>query len=191
MTSRNMMIAVLIGVLVVTVGLLVLATRGGKHQRVVAAQSAPQAKADAVLPGVDIQGAQVEQRDPAGKLQWRVRAGGKMGFDKVKQVVTGQQVQFEVVQQDKPTVTLRAPKFEADYHNRKLAFTEGINGDLGNNQGHFAVNQISYDLATGKLVGTGGAKFVQGPYTAEAQQIVVDTHTRKVRLSGGVRFARP
>jgi len=70
-----------------------------------------------------------------------------------------------VVEQDKPTVTLRAPKFEADYRNHKLAFSEGINGELvgmGANPGHFAVNQIAYDLVTGKLIGAGGAKFVQG-----------------------------
>jgi len=192
MNSRTRTVLAVAAFAVVALGAITFAVRSSRTptSQTPAEEAAKRAK-ESEIAGLSIKGAGVEQRDAQGKLQWRVTAGGQMGFDKQKQTVVGKQVRFEVIQQDKPTVVVRAPQFEADYRNRKLVFQQGVNGDLGQpGQGTFAVNRIDYDLSTGKLVGSGGAKFVRGQYSAEAPQIVVDTKTKHVRMSGGVTFTR-
>jgi lipopolysaccharide export system protein LptA len=138
--------------------------------------------------GVNVEGAEIEQRDPAGELEWKVTAGGQIEFDKDTQVVTGSQVRFEMLQKNRLPVIIEAPVFRADYVGGKATFDQGVRGHYSDGSAHFQVNHLVYDFHTRKLTGTGGAKFVQGKYTATGDKIVLDAKEKKVRLTGGVKF---
>ena len=85
---------------------------------------------------------------------------------------------------------LQAPVFHADYAAKVLTFDEGVSGRMTEGGATFKVNHVVYNFSTQKLVGSGGARFVQGQYVATAREIVVDPKAKKVRLRGGVRFER-
>lgn len=138
--------------------------------------------------GVTIEGADLEQRDPQGRLEWKVTAAGEFEFDTKQERITGHDVQFEMLQQDKLPVIIVAPVFDADYAARKLTFGQGVKGHLKDGSAHFQVSRLVYDFDTKKLVGSGGAHFVQGQNSASAQEIVLDAAAKKVRMRGGVRF---
>lgn len=139
-------------------------------------------------PGMTIEGAGLEQRDPQGRLEWKVTAAGDLEFDTGKQTVSGRDVEFEMLSQDRLPVIVLAPVLDANYDTKQLTFSQGVRGHLKDGSAHFQVNHLVYDFATKKLVGSGGAKLVQGQNTATAQEIVLDAVTKKVRLRGGVRF---
>ena len=139
---------------------------------------------------LDVQGAEIEQRDASGKLQWKVSAAGKIEFDKDRGLARGRDVKFEMSQQGQPQVIVQAPLFEADYKSGKLTFDKGVSGRMSDGSAQFEVSRLEYQLDTRKLVGWGGARFVHGSYQATAAEMVVDARNKKVRLRGGVRFTR-
>jgi hypothetical protein len=147
-----------------------------------------QAGVPAAPKGMKVEGAEIEQRDPQGQLEWKVTAGGQLEFDKDTQAVTGSDVQFEMVQQDRLPLIINAPVFQADYAGGHVTFSQGVRGHMSDGSAHFQVNHLVYDFRTRQLTGTGGAKFVQGKYTATADKIVLDGKSKKVRLTGGVKF---
>lgn len=194
-------VIIVVVIIALTVGLIYYATRPRElpvelPQPAVAQAPttpvAPAAKPEPAskVPGVSVQGAEIEQRDPAGKVQWKVTAGGDLVFDKDRQTVTGQNVTFEMVQQDQTPIVVKASEFQANYNSRKLTFSKGVSGRMTDGSAHFTVNHLVYDFDTKKLTGTGGAKFVQGNYKAVSDNIVVDWKVKKVRMRGGVRFTK-
>jgi Na+-transporting methylmalonyl-CoA/oxaloacetate decarboxylase gamma subunit len=188
--AKNPSILIVLLVLAVAVGAIFLAVRRSPVEpEKQAAETAK--KADETKPqAVGVHGAEIEQRDAQGKLQWKVSAGGELAFDKERQIATGKNVKFQVMQGEKAPVTISAPAFEADYPSRKLTFSQGVSGQVTDGSSRFSVGQIVYDFGTKKLQGSGGVTFVHGMYTATAQEIVVDPVHKKVRLRGGVKFAR-
>ena len=56
----------------------------------------PDATGPKPTPGLSLEGAKIEQRDPTGQLEWSVVAHGDLEFDKDSQTVVGHQVHFEV-----------------------------------------------------------------------------------------------
>lgn len=190
MTKSSPIVIVLL-VLAVAIGAITLAVRRspapvGEE----AAQALKKAAEPAGTPAVGVHGADIEQRDKFGKLEWKVAAGGELQYDKDRQVALGKNVKFQIVQADKVPVTISAPAFEANYGARKLIFTEGVQGQLTDGSSRFSVSRLEYDFNTKKLQGHGGVRYTQGLYTATAQEIVVDPVQKKVRLRGGVKFAR-
>lgn len=149
---------------------------------------APVAKKDFIPQKTSVEGAEMEQRDASGKLQWKVAADGELGFDKTRQIAQGKNVTFQLMQADKSPLVVKAPAFEANYNTRKLTFTRGVSGRLSDQSGGFSAAWLEYDFATGKLLGSGGASFSYKQYKATAQEIVVDSHDQKVRMRGDVRF---
>ena len=191
--SRFTPIIIVVVALALAVGLIVFAVR----QRPPAATTPAPGKAPATAtapsgasPQVAVKGAEVEQRDKLGKLQWKVTASGDLQFDKGRQVAHGRDVQFQIMQADKPNILIRATSFEANYNAKKLSFEQGVSGRLADGSGEFSVQRLEYDLTTKKLVGSGGARFTQGQYTATAPEIVLDTAHTKVRMRGGVQFSK-
>jgi hypothetical protein len=191
-SSKYVAIAVALLVVLATVGVIYYAVRhnGATSNGPQAPVSVPKPAEEKPAPTVDVQGAEIEQKGPTGKLEWKVKAGGKLSFDKDNQRAEGKNVKFQIIQADKSPVVVEAPVFEADYKNKKLIFTEGVKGELTNGLGRFSVARLEYDFATRKLLGSGGVQFYHMQYKAVADQIVVDTTNKKVRLRGGVRFAR-
>ncbi|MEN6643181.1 MAG: hypothetical protein ABFE08_12115 [Armatimonadia bacterium] len=191
-------IIIVVVIVALTLGLIYFATRPRERPMelpqpaVGQAPVAPAAKPEPMKnpQGVSVQGAEIEQRDPAGKVQWKVTAGGDLEFDKNAQMATGHDVVFEMVQQDQTPIVVKASEFQANYNSRKLTFTKGVSGRMTDGSAHFTVNHLVYDFDTKKLTGTGGAKFVQGNYKAVANNIVVDWKIKKVRMRGGVRFTK-
>ena len=190
MTKTTPILVVLL-VLAVAVGAIYLAVRRSPDQ---SGEQAVQALTKAAEPpqaqAVGVHGADIEQRDKSGKLEWKVTAGGQLQFDKDRQVALGKNVKFQIIQADKVPVTLSAPAFEANYGTRKLTFSKGVQGQVTDASSRFSVSRIEYDFNTKKLQGSGGVRYMQGLYTATAQEIVVDPAHKKVRLRGGVKFAR-
>lgn len=191
--SRYTPVIIVVLALAVAVGAVLFAVRrspppaGGKG----AATGTPAAGAATPAPqALEVKGAEVEQRDAAGKLQWKVTAGGQLQFDKGRQRAQGRDVHFEIMQAGKPEIIVEAPQFDADYATRKLTFNEGASGHLADGSGRFAVKHLEYDLATRKLLGSGGATYAMGPYTASAPELVLDTASKKLRLKGGLQFRR-
>jgi hypothetical protein len=141
-------------------------------------------------PGLSLEGARIEQRDPAGQLEWSVVAHGDLEFDKDSQTVTGRDVHFEVANKAEMPYLVQAPLFRADYDNKVLTFEQGVTGRMADGSASFRVNHVTVNFTTQKLVGSGGARYTRGPYLATAREIVVDPKAKKVRLRGGVRFER-
>lgn len=189
--SKSLPILIGVAVLIMAVGAIYLAAhRPPQTPAEQAAASVPKADTTAKSQAVSVSGAQIEQKDPAGNVEWKVTAGGELQFDKERQVAIGKDVKFQLMQAGKTPVTVSAPVFEANYIKKKLTFTQGVSGLMTDDSSRFNVNRMEYDFATRKLLGSGGAKFVQGQYVATAQEIVVDVAHKKVRLRGGVKFAR-
>jgi hypothetical protein len=140
--------------------------------------------------GFSLEKARIEQRDPAGQLEWSVLARGELEFDKDTQTITGRDVQFEMASKARMPYLLDAPVFRADYGAKVLTFDQGVSGRLADGSATFRVNHVTFNFNTQKLVGSGGARFAQGQYLATAREIVVDPKAKKVRLRGGVRFER-
>ncbi len=188
MFSRKGVAAVVIAVVVLTAGalLVTLRSRGRPAEEApVAAKLAEKAKE---APKLSVKGAELEEKGPDGQVKWRVMAEGDLQWDKDRDRATGSNVKFVIVRKELTPVTVTAARFTADYQGRKLTFEEGVKGQLIGNAGSFTVNRLEYQFSTGKLVGTGGASFVKGPYKATARELVVDTAAEKVRLRGSVRF---
>ncbi|NPV47168.1 MAG: hypothetical protein HPY69_09410 [Armatimonadetes bacterium] len=141
------------------------------------------------LPKLAVKGAELEEKGPDGQVKWRVTAGGELQYDKDGDLVIGNNVEFVIVQKQLTPLKVTAQRFTADYRKRKLTFEQGVQGRFTGNAGSFAVGRLEYQFSTGKLIGTGGASFVRGPYRATGQQLVVDTAAQRVRLRGDVRFA--
>lgn len=193
--SKLVPVFVVLGVLLITVGAIYYGLRQPPPPPPSAVLPVPPPVAPSPRPlvkppppGVKVEGAEIEQRDPRGELEWKVTAGGQLEFDKERQLITGRDVQFEMVQKDKLPLIIQAPAFEADYAGGQVRFSDGVSGRLSDGSAQFRVNRMVYQFSTRKLVGTGGAKFVQGKYTATADKIVLDARAKKVRLSGGVKF---
>ena len=155
-----------------------------------AEKPAAEAEKPAAPAGIAVEGAEIEQRDPQGKLEWKVTAGGELEFDKDRQTITGKQVKFEIVSTDRLPCVINAPVFHADYGARKLVFDQGVSGHMTDGSAQFRVNHLSYNFDTSKLIGTGGARFIQGAYSASANEIILDAKAKKVRMRGGVRFEK-
>lgn len=187
------LIVSLVLVVGVTGGALLLAVRTRtveKPETSTATKVARKATAAEKNPALKVEGAVLEERGPDKQLKWRVTAGGELQYDKDGGVVLGRNVKFVILHQADTPATVLAPRFTADYNARRLTFEDGVTGVLEKSAGKFSVSRLVYEFDTGKLIGTGGARFQRGAYTARAEQLVVDTRGRKIRLSGGVRFAQ-
>jgi hypothetical protein len=189
MPSRTGILIVTALVVGITAGALYLAGRTRGRE----AQSGNPPKAGGskpeVLPGVQVHGAELEERGADGKLRWKVTAGGDLQFDKNRGLVIGKSVKFVALQQGQVPVTVTAQHFTADYQGRKLVFEQGVQGRLAGDAGRFTAKQMEYQMATGKLIGA-DAILLKGGFEATAPRLVVDTRGRKVRLEGGPRFVR-
>ncbi|MCE5240603.1 hypothetical protein LLH23_19255 [bacterium] len=195
--SKHVPLLVVAAVLLITVGAIYLGMRHSQEPADTAPPGPPAPVAEATkpqpgkaAPGLAVEGAKIEQRDPQGQLEWSVIARGELEFDKDQQTVTGRNVQFEMTSKAKMPCILQAPVFHADYAAKVLTFDEGVYGRMTEGGATFKVNHVVYNFSTQKLVGSGGARFVQGQYVATAREIVVDPKAKKVRLRGGVRFER-
>lgn len=194
--SKHTPIIAVAAFLLITLGVVYLAVwKSGSRQEPGQVVTPPGAKVETPTegakpkpPGMSIEGGAIEQRNAQGHLEWKVNVGGELEFDKDRQMVTGQDVQFEMVQEGRLPVIVVAPVFHADYATRKLTFDQGVKGHLKDNSAHFQVNHLVYDFTTKKLIGTGGAQFVQGQNSATAREIVLDAVAKKVRMRGSVRF---
>lgn len=188
MSSRRS-IGIALAVVLLTAGALLVTMRSRGRS-----VDTPPAVGDATrqpkaLPKLAVKGAELEETGPDGQVKWRVTAGGELQYDKDGDLVIGNNVEFVIVQKQLTPLKVTAQRFTADYQNRKLTFEQGVKGQLMGSAGSFAVGRLEYQFSTGKLIGTGGASFVRGPYRATAQQLVVDTTAQRVRLRGDVRFA--
>ena len=190
MRGRLGLIVSLVLVVGITGGALLLAVRSRSVEPPTPPPAAAPGKqaTPAKLPGIKVEGALLEERGPDQQLQWRVTAGGELQYDKDTAVVLGRQVKFQVLHKNDATVTVLAPRFTADYNTRRLTFEDGVKGTLAEAPARFEVARLVYEFDTGKLVGTGGAKFSKPAYSATAAKLVVDTKRRKVRLTDGVRL---
>jgi len=141
-------------------------------------------------PAVRVRGAQIEQRDASGALQWRVMAAGEIEYDDEHGLARGQDTRFEMIREGKTPLVLKAPKFEANYKSGRLTFSKGVTGSMTDGSARFSVNNLQYQFDTGKLVGSGGARYVHGSYQATADTIVIDVRAKKARLRGGVCFSK-
>lgn len=176
-------------VLVVAVAAILFALHKSNETQAPEKQAAKHPAEQPKEQALSIQGAQIEQKDKFGKVEWKVKAAGTLQFDKNQQVGLGKNVQFEIVQNGKTPIIVKAPSFRADYKAKKLLFTDGVSGRMTTVEATFKASRLEYDFDTRKLIGSGGAEYHQGGCTATAGTIVVDVNTAKARLSGGVKFS--
>lgn len=193
MQSRLLNLAAVLLVLVVVAGAIWLARRGARQEALTppaAGQPSGQAAQPVEgTPGLKLEGAEIIQLTPAGELDWKVVASGDMELDKASGLVQGREVRFEMQQKGKSPLVVTAPEFVADYARNRLHFKAGVMGKLTQAEGGFTIKTLDYQIDTRKLVGSGGVRFHYGTYEALAQEIVVETDNRRVRLRGDVRFA--
>ncbi len=140
--------------------------------------------------GVRIEGGEVVEKDAQGRVLWRVRADGEITYDDKTELLRGSDIEFEVNVEGQPAVKVQARQFVADYAGRRIEFAEGIGGELLDGSGDFRVGALEYQMSTQKLIGSGGADFNRGHYTAGADRIVVDMKNRQIRMHGNVSLAR-
>lgn len=186
--KKHTPILIVLIVVALVAGIILVATRRSPSVR--EQQAAKSKTEEPRSTALTVKGASIEQKDSAGQLEWRVTAGGNFALDKDREVATGKKVTFEIIQAGKAPLTVTAPTFEADYGAKKLTFTEGVEGVVTDGSSRFRTTRLVYDFDTKKLQGTGGVTFVHQQYTASAQEIVVDPAHKKMRLRGGVKFAR-
>lgn len=188
MSSRRS-IGIALAVVLLTAGALLVTMRSRGRSVDTPPAAGDVTRQPKALPKLAVKGAELEETGPDGQVKWRVTAGGELQYDKDGDLVIGNNVEFVIVQKQLTPLKVTAQRFTADYRKRKLTFEQGVQGRLTGNAGSFAVGRLEYQFSTGKLIGTGGASFVRGPYRATAQQLVVDTAAQRVRLRGDVRFA--
>ncbi len=139
--------------------------------------------------GVSIRGGEIVQKED-GRVLWRVKAKGEMTYDDKADVVRGTDIEFEINREGKPSISIKAPSFEADYAAKLVIFAQGVTGELLDAPGDFVASRLEYQLTTEKLIGTGGVELHRGGYSAGAHTLVVDTRSRQIRMHGNVRLSR-
>jgi hypothetical protein len=140
-------------------------------------------------PKIVFEGGEWTKKDADGTLLWRVQAEGEIKYEEDRRRLEATGVALEVYRRGEPAVRIEAPKFIADYEGRRMTFQQGIHGELIGAVGRFSVNEIVYQSTNRKLVGTGGAEFIYGGYSARAETLVIDVKNAKTRLRGDVVLA--
>lgn len=161
----------------------------------------PEPPAPAQRPGGDqaaakpqnlqIQGAQVTQRDKeTGKIIWQARAAGRFDFDDVAQTLRADDVHWELVRAGQEKLVIEAPKFVAHYKDRQINFADGVRVYTESKSQLFEVSGLVYEFDTQKLIGKGPVSFRLGKYRVTGDRLVIDNRREEVRITGPGRFSR-
>ena len=147
-------------------------------------------QAIAKLQNLTIEGAQVTQRDEAGKIIWQVSAQGEFGYSEDNEVLRAEDIRWELMRQGQDSLIVEAPLFLASYPERKITFSEGVSAYTPDKSQLFEMSRLVYQTDTEKLFAEGGVRFRYGGYQATGNRLVIDNRAQQVRMSGGVYFAR-
>ncbi len=147
-------------------------------------------QAIAKLQNLTIEGAQVTQRDDAGKIIWQVSAQGEFGYSEDNEVLRAEDIRWELTRPGQDSLIVEAPLFLASYPERNITFSEGVRAYTPDKSQLFEMSRLVYQTDTEKLFAEGGVRFRYGGYQATGNRLVIDNRAQQVRMSGGVHFAR-
>ena len=142
------------------------------------------------LQNLTMEGAQVTQRDEAGKIVWQVSAQGEFGYSEDNEVLRAEDIRWELTRPGQDSLIVEAPLFVASDPERKITFSEGVRAYTPDKSQLFEMPRLVYEVDTEKLLAEGGVRFRYGRYQATGNRLVIDNRTQQVRMSGGVYFAR-
>ena len=144
----------------------------------------------AKLPNLTIEGAQVTQRDEAGKIIWQVSAQGQFGYSENDQVLRAENVRWELTRPGQDSLIVEAPLFLASYPERTITFSKGVSAYTPDRSQLFKMSRLVYQADTERLIAEGGVRFRYGHYQATGSRLIIDNRAQQVRMSGGVHCAR-
>ena len=147
-------------------------------------------QAVAELQDLTIEGAEVTQEDAGGNILWRLSAAGKFDFSGDTQMMRAADVRWELMRPGYESLIVEAPEFLANYPERALRFSQGVQAYTADRSQLFEMPELVYHTDTQKLIAAGRVRFRYGRYQATASRLVIDNRAEQVRMSGGVRFTR-
>ncbi len=196
---RHIGLTIVVIVVVAAIGAVIIGTRlspqvptgpEGSVQQITEPTQPSIEQSTAKLPNLTIEGAQVTQRDEAGKIIWQVSARGQFGYSEDHQVLRAEDVRWELMRPGQDSLIVEAPLFLASYPERKITFSKGVSAYTPDRSQLFNMARLVYQTNTEKLTAEGGVCFRYGHYQATGSRLVIDNRAQQVRMSGGVHFAR-
>ena len=141
------------------------------------------------LQNLTMEGAQVTQRDEAGKIVWQVSARGQFGYSEDNEVLRAEDIRWELTRPGQDSLIVEAPLFLASYPERNITFSEGVRAYTPDKSQLFEMAELIYQRDTDKLIADGRVRFRYAGYETTANRLVIDNRAHEVRMSGGVHWA--
>jgi len=146
----------------------------------------PERRAELQAKGVDL-----EEKDAAGNLLWKLRADGTFTADREKGTARGEQVKWELVTKDGPHWLAEAPETEIDQKAGRLVFIRGVHVRTADGALAFDAPKVTYEKANEKLLADGPVTITVKAGKLTVGELVVDTKTKELRakrVRGTYRF---
>ncbi len=173
------------GVIAAAAGVVGLAAyqRGRENARPPAAAAPRRAEREKSLAVGDLQ---LKDRDPAGKLRWRVKSSGKIDFDRQQMIARGSGVRWELARADGDAMLLSAPEFVVDYPRRRIALSRGVEATSSVGGLQFGAARVDYNMATEHLLAGGPVNAVFRDYRLAAGSLSCYRLAHEATLGAGV-----
>lgn len=140
---------------------------------------------------LEAQGVELEERDAAGNLLWKLRADGTLTADREKGTARGEQVKWELVTKDGPHWLAEAPETEIDHKAGRLVFIQGVHVRTADGAVAFDAPRVTYEKGTEKLLAEGPVTITVKSGKLTVGELVADTKTKELRakrVRGRYRF---
>lgn len=135
-------------------------------------------------PSVEARGAEIEQKDKAGKILWKLKISGSFTTDKALGIITGRGVEWDLIQAGRKTWRAVAPEIEVNYGARRIRFSSGARVATSDGSMVFEAGGIEYQMDNGKLICSGRPSMKLRNGYVRATEFVVDTQHRLVSARG-------
>jgi LPS export ABC transporter protein LptC len=142
------------------------------------------ATATPALPSIRIEESRIRGADPAGRVQWELRATGlQVDADREEVRLTG--VEGTFLEKGKPAVTFIAPRALFAMQTRDIILTGGVRARAGDDRSVEA-REIRYLAARRVLIASGGVRLMQERMIVRADRLESDVALRRTRLTGHI-----
>jgi len=136
--------------------------------------------ATSASPSVEARGGEIEQKDHAGKVLWKLKITGTFTTDKNLGTVRGKDVQWDLVKAGGKDWRAVAPEVQVDYSAKRIRFPSGARVAALDGAVSFEAGQVEYQMDNGKLICSGQPTMrLRGSYV-RAKEFVVDMQRRLV-----------
>jgi LPS export ABC transporter protein LptC len=163
---------------------------GNRSQGIPAKKHEP-AQAPPQRAQLDVKGVDIEEKDAAGNLLWKLRAEGSFIANKEDGTAKGKQVKWEFIGKGEQHWHAEAPATLIYDRVKQLVFVQGVRVWSDDKSVSFEAPKVVYQGDTRKLVADGPVTITIRGASLTAGRVVVDTQEKELRaqrVTGHYRF---